>query len=607
MAEPRTEHDSRTPGAYRFSVVVPTYNRRDVVLRAVEALGRTARPWPCELIVVVDGSVDGTADALRGLSAPGPRASPLPLRVVTQGNAGAASARNRGAAEARGEYLLFLDDDMIVDPAILVELDRALDGAGVDAAVGHIPVHPDSPAGPLTDGLRRWAELRRDRLARTGGQLSLGDLLTGQLAVRASVFDAVGGFDASFTAGGTFGGEDTDFLYRLLRSGARARFVPEAVSHQLYRVTPTQYLRQWRQAGLADAALSRKHPGLGEQLSTEHHGHTPRGRAARAAARVGGRLPRPVVKGAVGGVLGRVEAGHTDRATIAALASLRDGHYWSGVATGGGLRPGPGQLPCVLAYHAVEDVADPRIGDYAVPPEALEAQLEALLSAGLRFVGADELIGALDGQPCKEPSLVLTFDDAYVSLVRHAAPVLRRLGIPAIVFAVTGEIGGTNSWDARTGAVQLPLLDGPGLRALHEDGWEVGAHSRSHQHLPMLDDDALRAELAGPRADLAALGLPAPRLFAYPYGHHDRRVRARARAAGYTAAFALRESRPWPSPRTRFALPRVEVLRSHSPQALVDAVLDPPTVHPARVADREARGLARTVLRVAGRPPAARR
>src|SRR5689334_23359712 len=89
------------PAAYRFSVVLPTYNRRAVVTHSLHALAAVAAPWPCELIVVVDGSDDGTAEAVAGM------AMPFPLRVLVQAHAGAAAARNAGAAAASGAYLLF--------------------------------------------------------------------------------------------------------------------------------------------------------------------------------------------------------------------------------------------------------------------------------------------------------------------------------------------------------------------------------------------------------------------------------------------------------------------------------------------------------------------
>jgi len=245
----------------------------------------------------------------------------------------------------------------------------------------------------------------------------------------------------------------------------------------------------------------------------------------------------------------------------------------------------------VLAYHVVGHIDDPLLRNYSVTPEQFEAQLQALMGVGFSFVDAATLLDALDGVPVKKPSLLLTFDDAYAGLIEHAVPVLRRLGVPAVVFVVTDEIGGTNSWDVKNGVQSLPLLDAQMLHMLHQEGWEIGSHSRRHPYLPKLEGAALREELTASRTDLIALGLPAPRLLAYPHGGHDLRVRAFARAAGYSAAFGTREHRTHPTANARFAVPRIEPLRSHGPEALVNAVLGPPAASRRWTASREVRSL----------------
>jgi glycosyltransferase involved in cell wall biosynthesis len=137
----------------RHSVVVPTFQRRGLVTEAVRALATQIEP-PLEVIVVVDGSTDGSAQALAEISAP------FPLRVVEQPNSGAARARNRGAALARGDLLLFLDDDMMAAPDLLAQLGR-VHARGADAVLGHIPAVAGSTAAFLSRGLAEWAESRR--------------------------------------------------------------------------------------------------------------------------------------------------------------------------------------------------------------------------------------------------------------------------------------------------------------------------------------------------------------------------------------------------------------------------------------------------------------
>jgi GT2 family glycosyltransferase len=243
----------------RFSLVIPTHQRRESVLRGVRALERQVER-DFEAIVVVDGSTDGTAEALRDLSVS------FPIEVLEQENMGAGQARNTGAAVASGELLLTLDDDMEPDPAMLSEHDRS-HREGADVVLGDMPIHPDSPRNMLSWGVGEWARTRRERLSSPGAEIGLGDLLTGQLSLSRAAYDRVGGFDASFTREGMFGGEDIDFGYRLIEAGYSIVFNPAAISYQYYDVDPARYLERTREAGRARHELIRKHPELGEGLA----------------------------------------------------------------------------------------------------------------------------------------------------------------------------------------------------------------------------------------------------------------------------------------------------------------------------------------------------
>jgi peptidoglycan/xylan/chitin deacetylase (PgdA/CDA1 family) len=218
------------------------------------------------------------------------------------------------------------------------------------------------------------------------------------------------------------------------------------------------------------------------------------------------------------------------------------------------------------------------------------------IDAGFRFIDASSLIAHLDGRPLPDRSLVMTFDDAYAGVARHAAPVLRRLGIPAIIFVVTGEFGGRNRW---TAGGRMRLLDAAELARLRDDGWEIASHSRTHPHLTTLPRHTVAEELRGSRDDLARAGLGVPRLLAYPYGEHDRRIRVVTERAGYVAAFAVAGSRAWPRTRDRFALPRFEVGQDTPTDRLPELVIAGDTSRDARLA-RELRGLGRLALDLGG-------
>jgi peptidoglycan/xylan/chitin deacetylase (PgdA/CDA1 family) len=200
--------------------------------------------------------------------------------------------------------------------------------------------------------------------------------------------------------------------------------------------------------------------------------------------------------------------------------------------------------------------------------------------------------------------VLLTFDDAYESLVTHAVPVLRERGIPALVLPVTDRLGGTNTWDTAHGAIKLRLLSTSQLQAMAAEDWAVGTHGRDHSHLVRLSTPALAEQLAGALDDMRVAQVPILPIVAYPHGEHDVRVRAAARKAGYVAGLALGgggvERR-----HSRFALPRIEVTRGTGPRELV-ALVHQRRSRSARCLERELRWAVRSALALAGLGPQGR-
>lgn len=525
----------------RFSVVIPTYERRDVVTDCVRALAGQDGAPPFEVVVVVDGSTDGTAIALRDL------APPFPLTVVEQPNRGRASACNAGAAAARGEILLFLDDDMVADPALIAEHGRSLD-QGADVVIGHVPLHPDSPPTFLAAGVGVWADARVRRIEDQGGALELQDLLTGQMSISRALFLGVGGFDDDFTRRGTFGNEDLDLGHRLRQANVRIAFNPRAISLQRYVVTPRGYLRQWRQAGGADVLFARKHPELADEV------FRPYGRATPADRHVWRALRVPLRET----VLALAALGQLRGPAVRWFYKVRNLEYFRGVRAAGG-HPGRGDVR-VVCYHAVADLRGaPVLEPYGIPPARFRLQL-ALLRRFFRIIDADEFARFLEGAGVPKRALLLTFDDCYRDLVTDALPILRERGIPALAFVVTDRIGGTNDWDAPIGAPSLALADLDELRELQSAGVALGSHSRTHPFLDRLSDQEIGSELSGSLADLRRLlAPPAPCFVAYPHGAFDDRVTRCAAAAGYAGAFTV-DAGLVRRNADRFALPRIEIL-----------------------------------------------
>jgi peptidoglycan/xylan/chitin deacetylase (PgdA/CDA1 family) len=208
---------------------------------------------------------------------------------------------------------------------------------------------------------------------------------------------------------------------------------------------------------------------------------------------------------------------------------------------------GRGQ-PLVLMYHGVGSrsaAADPY--NLFVPVPSLQAQLRALLGRGRRPLGlADYLAGRADGR-----HFLVTFDDGYRSVHDEALPVLRRLGVPATVFVLPGQLGGVSSWMPEM--PREPLLTAAEVVALRAGGIDIGLHGLDHTALPGLPPERLRDQVHTAAELLTAVTGERPRAFAYPYGRNDAAARAAVAAAGFEVAFATHHGSGG------LAVPRVDV------------------------------------------------
>lgn len=201
-----------------LSVVVPTFERRARLARVMERLGQQSlSPDHYEVIVVDDGSRDGTAQWLRQ------RAFPFRFQMHWQANGGPARARNTGVRAARGEYLLFIDDDVVPAPELLEEHLRAHEQGPRDVVV----------LGPLCSLPRYdqpWVAWEQFQLEKQYAAMARGDwsptyrqFWTGNASVRREHVLAVGLFDERCLRG-----EDVELGWRLSQRGLTFLFNPRA-------------------------------------------------------------------------------------------------------------------------------------------------------------------------------------------------------------------------------------------------------------------------------------------------------------------------------------------------------------------------------------------
>lgn len=222
----------------KISVVIPTFNRRDLLRDLLEAFSRqTLPPGDFEVIVVVDGSTDGTWEMLQELE------TPYQLTYLYQENAGEASslspsgvgaARNRGADTAKAPTLLFLDDDMLPLSELLKE---------------HVKTHQNEPDGVVFGNLRPsnerekmqgwdfWGDEtfnKHYKLMEEGQRHPTGwRLYSGNFSVNRELFMKVNGFVNPLS---NMRGEDMEFGIRLEFVGATFLFNSKAEAvHRGYR------------------------------------------------------------------------------------------------------------------------------------------------------------------------------------------------------------------------------------------------------------------------------------------------------------------------------------------------------------------------------------
>jgi peptidoglycan/xylan/chitin deacetylase (PgdA/CDA1 family) len=197
----------------------------------------------------------------------------------------------------------------------------------------------------------------------------------------------------------------------------------------------------------------------------------------------------------------------------------------------------PGVTVPILMYHDVSSDTPAAFRKYIVTPKVFARQMRWLADADYTPIDLSTLIAhrtagvALPSRP-----VVITFDDGFRDAVRYAGAIVREHRFRAVMFAVAGLVGRPSEWLLRERGLERPLADWAELRDLADAGFEIGAHSLTHPHLPAIAADDARREIEESRRVIEdALGREVVH-FAYPFGAVDRAVRAMVADAGYRTA-----------------------------------------------------------------------
>lgn len=242
-----------------LSVIIPTYNRRIILEKALRALARqTVAPEQYEVIVIDDGSTDDTETMVNGLDVP------YRLTYRKQVRSGPATARNHGIRLSESELIVFIDSDIVVTKTFLaahLAIHGTDEGTGEGAAehgiIGHGPViHTDNIDDP-TAATMKITDISRAFFA------------TGNVSIRREHLLAAGLFDEEFVE---YGWEDLELGLRLRKLGLRAVQVAEAEGYHYKRPLQVADVPNWcqreRERGHTAVIYYRKAPTFRVRMQT---------------------------------------------------------------------------------------------------------------------------------------------------------------------------------------------------------------------------------------------------------------------------------------------------------------------------------------------------
>lgn len=198
----------------------------------------------------------------------------------------------------------------------------------------------------------------------------------------------------------------------------------------------------------------------------------------------------------------------------------------------------------VLVYHklAVPSCHDAN-PNTCVTPSAFAAQMRLLYLLGYRTPAPAEYLKHRLGLSAALPpkSVLITFDDAFSSVLETGLPVMKAYGFTAAVFMIASAFGGSAFWDGETRTSPNRLFKADELKRLLDEGWAIGSHGLTHRDFRRLAKPDLEEEAAVSKAALeSALGAEVS-WFAYPYGAYTPEAGKALGAAGYKLAFATEE------------------------------------------------------------------
>ena len=218
-----------------FSVVIPTYNRLEMLMRVLASLEKQKDAPEFEVIVINDGSTDPTENVAT-------MHWDLPLTFRTQPNSGPSAARNHGVSLARGRFVVFIGDDTVPEPLFLAEHARTHHDTNDDsliACLGFTGWPREERVTAFMDYINDYGLQFGYKLIRDGQTVPFNFFYTSNLSIDRELL-ASHPFDTTFPAAAW---EDIELAYRLERKGLKIRYNAKAVTRHHHPMTVDSFAR----------------------------------------------------------------------------------------------------------------------------------------------------------------------------------------------------------------------------------------------------------------------------------------------------------------------------------------------------------------------------
>jgi glycosyltransferase involved in cell wall biosynthesis len=239
-----------------FSVVIPTYNRLDMLLRVLDALEAQIDAPPFEVIVINDGSTDDTERAVSQRKG---------ITFRTQTNAGPGRARNHGVSLATGRFVIFIGDDTVPEPRFLAEharIHRETNDDAMVACLGYTGWPRGERVTAFMDYINDYGLQFGYKLIEHGSVVPFNFFYTSNISIDRALLTPQP-FDTTFPSAAW---EDIELAYRLDAQGLKIHYNAKAVTRHYHPMTVDSFSRRQYTVGKSGAIFYQKHPELGHFL-----------------------------------------------------------------------------------------------------------------------------------------------------------------------------------------------------------------------------------------------------------------------------------------------------------------------------------------------------